>query len=180
MKVIKMLKMAMLCALVFGINTGVANAALITGGMGITGSYTADPTTMTLGSATGTSGYDTLGTTVGFGTGGAIVNGSFDYGVDPFASVENVFQIGDWQFDVSTLVVASDSTIDKLKLSGTGLLTGIGNNNGYNPTAATWTLSANSVGSSYSMSLTAVPVPAAVWLFGTGLIGLVGVARRKA
>ena len=26
----------------------------------------------------------------------------------------------------------------------------------------------------------AVPVPAAVWLFGSGLIGLVGVARRKA
>ena len=25
-----------------------------------------------------------------------------------------------------------------------------------------------------------VPVPAAIWLFGTGLIGLVGVARRKA
>jgi hypothetical protein len=29
-------------------------------------------------------------------------------------------------------------------------------------------------------SLTAVPVPAAVWLFGSGLVGLVGVARRKA
>jgi len=28
--------------------------------------------------------------------------------------------------------------------------------------------------------ITAVPVPAAVWLFGSGLIGLVGVARRKA
>jgi hypothetical protein len=25
----------------------------------------------------------------------------------------------------------------------------------------------------------AVPVPAAVWLFGSGLIGLVGIARRK-
>ena len=25
-----------------------------------------------------------------------------------------------------------------------------------------------------------VPVPAAVWLFGSGLIGLIGVARRKA
>jgi len=26
---------------------------------------------------------------------------------------------------------------------------------------------------------TAVPVPAAVWLFGSGLIGLMGIARRK-
>jgi len=28
--------------------------------------------------------------------------------------------------------------------------------------------------------VTVVPVPAAVWLFGSGLLGLVGVARRKA
>lgn len=28
-------------------------------------------------------------------------------------------------------------------------------------------------------NLSAVPIPAAVWLFGTGLIGLIGVARRK-
>ena len=28
-------------------------------------------------------------------------------------------------------------------------------------------------------SVTPVPVPAAVWLFGSGLLGLVGVARRK-
>lgn len=31
----------------------------------------------------------------------------------------------------------------------------------------------------YTYSVPAVPVPAAVWLFGSGLIGLVGVARRK-
>ena len=30
-----------------------------------------------------------------------------------------------------------------------------------------------------SMEVSAVPVPAAVWLFGSGLIGLVGFARRK-
>ncbi len=29
-------------------------------------------------------------------------------------------------------------------------------------------------------SFTVVPVPAAVWLFGSGLLGLVGIARRKA
>ena len=29
------------------------------------------------------------------------------------------------------------------------------------------------------ISLTAVPVPAAVWLFGSGLLGLISVARRK-
>jgi hypothetical protein len=31
-----------------------------------------------------------------------------------------------------------------------------------------------------SLDITVVPVPAAIWLFGSGLLGLVGVARRKA
>lgn len=30
-----------------------------------------------------------------------------------------------------------------------------------------------------SVSTSAVPIPAAVWLFGSGLIGLIGVARKK-
>ena len=32
---------------------------------------------------------------------------------------------------------------------------------------------------SFSTGISAVPVPAAVWLFGSGLMGLVGVARRR-
>lgn len=32
---------------------------------------------------------------------------------------------------------------------------------------------------SFSLAPSAVPVPAAVWLFGSGLLGLIGVARRK-
>ena len=31
----------------------------------------------------------------------------------------------------------------------------------------------------FDMTATAIPVPAAVWLFGSGLMGLVGVARRR-
>jgi hypothetical protein len=31
----------------------------------------------------------------------------------------------------------------------------------------------------WGMRISAVPVPAAVWLFGSGLIGLIGIARRK-
>ena len=34
--------------------------------------------------------------------------------------------------------------------------------------------------SGVSAIATVVPIPAAVWLFGSGLIGLIGVARRKA
>ena len=30
-----------------------------------------------------------------------------------------------------------------------------------------------------TVAITAVPVPAAVWLFGSGLLGLVGIARKK-
>ena len=37
------------------------------------------------------------------------------------------------------------------------------------------------VGFSHAVNgaLTSVPVPAAVWLFGSGLVGLIGIAKRK-
>ena len=36
-------------------------------------------------------------------------------------------------------------------------------------------------GTGYELvSTSVVPIPAAVWLFGSGLLGLIGVARRKA
>jgi len=40
--------------------------------------------------------------------------------------------------------------------------------------AGTWTLAANG-----DLSYSAVPVPAAVWLLGSALVGMVGVARRR-
>jgi hypothetical protein len=182
MKATKIFKLIMLGVIVFGVNTGIVNAAFITGGMGITGNYGADAATLTLNTATGTSGtgdFDDLLfplNTVTFGTPGAIVNGGIVY--DPFTTpVVDVLEISGWQLDLATLIIDPASTTEKLKLSGTGLLSG----NGFDATSATWTFSAQNA-SSYSMSITAavVPVPAAVWLFGSGLIGLVGLARRKA
>ena len=52
----------------------------------------------------------------------------------------------------------------------------------FNPSAlttellGTWTLASNGT---LSFTGSAVPVPAAVWLFGSALLGLVGVSRRK-
>jgi len=42
-----------------------------------------------------------------------------------------------------------------------------------------WLLTADGTLTYGTASVSAVPVPAAVWLFGSGLVGLVGIARRK-
>lgn len=54
---------------------------------------------------------------------------------------------------------------------------GVGNGDGFSKLYAdsSWA----SRGTDFDFQLTGVPVPAAVWLFGSGLLGLVGMARRK-
>ena len=51
---------------------------------------------------------------------------------------------------------------------------------GFSATATDWSASGVVYDNLNFAEVSAVPVPAAVWLFGSGLIGLVGVARRKA
>jgi hypothetical protein len=77
-----------------------------------------------------------------------------------------------------------------LTISGTGGFTTIMDNTiplglGFAMTAGeSYTISlagtATGVGSDYRLEVSAVPVPAAVWLFGTALLGLFGVQRNKA
>jgi len=50
---------------------------------------------------------------------------------------------------------------------------------GLAPGAYVWTWGSGESADSYTLNVGTVPVPAAVWLFGSGLLGLVGVARRK-
>lgn len=169
------LKMVMLSVMMFGINISIASAALINGSMGLTGSYStaggsdqSDATTLDLNSVVGTNGTGDI-TTVTFGTIGIINNGSFSLAA--FAPVNNVLDIGGYQLDLTSMSI-TDQTASLLTLSGTGFLS-----NGANSANTIWTFSGGT--SDYSMTITAVPVPAAVWLFGSGLIGLVAVARRK-
>jgi hypothetical protein len=62
---------------------------------------------------------------------------------------------------------------------GTSLLTMADNEY---PAGSWYDTSGNLISMDYSgesVSVSAVPVPAAVWLFGSGLLGLVGLSRRK-
>ena len=172
---------------------GQAQAAAITGGMTLGGAYSltaeadlSTTTSLTLldvyGTGGGTGSLDNVTVTSSGVAGNSLVF--------PATAVTNLLQIEGWQVDIldSSIVGQTGSS---LELSGTGTLfcADTATCGQYDPTAMEWTLSAVATGSSYSMTvtmlgggaagLTAVPVPAAVWLFGSGLIGLAGVARRK-
>ncbi len=98
----------------------------------------------------------------------------------PGVVVDPLFTLRGWQISITDSTDNSpDSSV--IYLSGTGLVSCVDSAlcGSFSTTAMNWTLSAQKLGSSYSMVVTTVPVPAAVWLFGTGLIGLAGVARKK-
>ncbi len=80
------------------------------------------------------------------------------------AGVDQLKNLGGWNVTETSV----DFVVD---LAGTSLLNG-------NEIALHWGFTCqNDV---IEGSISTVPVPAAAWLFGTGLIGLVGIARRKA
>jgi len=170
-----------------------ANAGYITGVMTLTGDYavgasnssnltTVTDVTLSTVMTAGTATVD-FGSTINFFTadGANTVDNPFGTAsLSVFSPVNNFFTYAGWQLDLATLTVGSDTTADFLHLYGTGVVSG----NNYQGTDVTWSLSASDA-SVYSMTVTTVPVtvvpvPAAVWLFGSGLIGLIGIARRKA
>jgi len=72
---------------------------------------------------------------------------------------------GSWGITADTV----DFTVD---LDGTGLLEN-------SELAMRWEFTSADDAIEGAVSVPAVPVPAAVWLFGSGLLGLAGIARRK-
>lgn len=66
-------------------------------------------------------------------------------------------------------------TLDFWHTGSTDFISQIGQFDGYDGITSPGTVS----GVWTQFEMTPVPVPAAVWLFGSGLLGLVGIARRK-
>lgn len=110
--------------------------------------------------------YTTLGNKAYYNTSG--VGPQTGWGLTntgPFSNVQsNVY----W----SATEYAPDTIYAWIVATSSGVQTyGDKPNNNY-----TWFVHSGDVGAAVS----SVPVPAAVWLFGSGLLGLIGVARRKA
>jgi hypothetical protein len=108
----------------------------------------------------GTAGTDPLSST--FFTGGSFPDNIFGY---QFADLDDT--VTGFVRDGETVAVQSSLFV---RLSAPGFETG---------GAASIADPLDLTSGAFSGSLSIVPVPAAVWLFGSGFIGLVGMARRR-
>jgi len=122
--------------------------------------------------------------TTAFGSYSGVAPGTFvdfnDFVFDPLTSGTPLwtFDFGGSTYSFSMLSIFIDAqTSNIIALSGTG----IASIDGFEDTHGEFSLTLNNNGEafSFSSSASAVPVPAAVWLFGSGLLGLAGIARRK-
>jgi hypothetical protein len=84
-----------------------------------------------------------------------------------------IWSIGTFSFELDAVTINDGTTV-----GGTGLILG----DGFDDTKGFWSFTSLAESSSFvfgSSSTFATPIPAAIWLFGTALIGLVGSAKRK-
>ena len=107
---------------------------------------------------------------VGFG----LVIGTFDFSTPTILGTVS-FRMGNCtdSADPATCTAGTTGIADLTMTDGTGLV-----GDGFLDEIGTGILTVD-YSQANAQANTVVPVPAAVWLFGSGLLGLVGVARRK-
>ena len=102
-----------------------------------------------------------------------------DVTYNPAGAIASLWSVGSFTFDLNFMNVDFINATN-IVLSGTGIISST--DAGLDDSFGSWSFGANSAGTNFtwnSASNAVVPVPAAVWLFGSGLVGLVGMARRK-
>ncbi len=97
----------------------------------------------------------------------------------------NLIRDGSILADVNSATPYSDQLTGQSEFISYAPLAATSNSLGFGPETPFYGVAAYfDIGSGNSLhvtgySVSAVPIPAAVWLFGSGLLGLIGVARRK-
>lgn len=82
-------------------------------------------------------------------------------------------------WNATTLTLSSDGTANPNTDLGNFTVMSFVDPVGFNSVTLNWSVSGTGITGIGNLTVQAVPTPAAVWLFGSGLLGLVAVARRK-
>jgi hypothetical protein len=100
-----------------------------------------------------------------------------DLTFNPFVSPHNLWSLGGFSFALQTVNTVFDNGKQFIILQGTGLLSG----NGFSNTLTDWDLSTNKLTFSTSNVTQEVSVsePTSMMLLSIGMLGLVGVQRKK-
>ena len=173
------MKWMLLVFSIFAIS-GTASAAVITGSIDFNGGYTTD--TGNKDTATVFTFLNPIDVTAASGSfaplsGGTVTYNALDINSLPASPLWSA-TVGavNYSYDLNSITL--DQVVSSFRvIEGTGMFT-----IGTDTQLGTWSLSTQDpgIGGTFSFSASQeVPVPAAAWLFGSGLLGLVGMARRK-